>query len=96
MTKQDFLNGESFYLNGDYSKTTTYKMGHKASSLEREYRMTSDVDNVLLSDHIFNIEKIGTKKVHLYTFLLGRKIVDKIRYDDMVAYDRPEVWKDRD
>ncbi len=89
MTKQDFLNGESFYLNGDYSNTTTYKMGHKANSLEREYRMTSDIDNILISDHIFNIEKIGNKMVHLYTFLLGRKIIDKIRYDDMVAYVSP-------
>lgn len=95
MTKQDFLERKSFYLKGDFSNTTTYKMGHKASSLEREYRMTNDIDNILISDHIFNIEKIGTKKVHLYTFLLGRKIVDKIRYDDMVAYDRPELWKDR-
>ena len=46
--------------------------------------MTKDLSNVLLSDHIFNIEKIGTKKVHLYTFLLGRKIKDSIRYDDML------------
>jgi len=84
MTKQDFLNGESFYLNGDYSKTTTYKICHKGSSLEREYRMTKDVHSVLISDHIFNIEKIGTKKVHLYTFLLGRKIKDSIRYEDML------------
>tara|TARA_B110000093_G_C12630618_1_gene270049 strand:- start:146 stop:439 length:294 start_codon:yes stop_codon:yes gene_type:complete len=84
MTKQDFLNGESFYLNGDYSKTTTYKICHKGSSLEREYRMTKDLSNVLISDHIFNIEKIGTKKVHLYTFLLGKKIKDSIRYDDML------------
>ena len=91
MTKQDFLECKSFYLKGDFSNTTTYKMGHKAGSLEREYRMTNDIDNILISDHIFNIEKIGNKMVHLYTFLLGRKIVDKIRYDDMVAYDRPEA-----
>tara|TARA_R110002072_G_scaffold297231_1_gene469767 strand:- start:2180 stop:2461 length:282 start_codon:yes stop_codon:yes gene_type:complete len=89
MTKQDFLNGKSFSLDGDYSSTTTYKICHKGSSLEREYRMTSDVDSVLISDHIYNIEKIGNKMVHLYTFLLGRKIIDKIRYDDMVAYVSP-------
>ena len=91
MTKQVFLERKSFYLKGDFSNTTTYKMGHKAGSLEREYRMTSDVDNVLLSDHIYNIEKIGNKMIHLYTFLLGRKITDRLRYDDMVAYDRPEA-----
>ena len=41
MTKQDFLERKSFYLKGEFSNTTTYKMGHKASSLEREYRMTN-------------------------------------------------------
>ena len=87
MTKQDFLNGKSFSLKGDFSSNTTYKYRAIDSDLgciEREYRMTSDVGNVLLSDHIYNIEKIGTKKVHLYTFLLGRKIKDSIRYEDML------------
>ncbi len=92
MTKQDFLEGKSFSLDGDWSETTTYKYrGGSVEALEREYRMTTDVDNVLLSDHIYNIEKIGNKMIHLYTFLLGRKITDRLRYDDMVAYDRPEA-----
>ena len=87
MTKQEFLEGKSFSLDGDWSKTTTYKYrGGGVEALEREYRMTSDLDNVLISDSIYNIEKIGNKMIHLYTFLLGKKIVDKIRYDDMVEY----------
>jgi len=48
--------------------------------------MHNDIDNVLLSDSIYNIDKIGNKMIHLYTFLLGKKIVDKIRYEDMVEY----------
>ncbi len=89
MTKQEFLSGKSFSLDGDYSKTTTYKYrdrGAELGGLEREYRMYNDTSTVLLSDSIMNIEKIGTKKIHLYTFLLGRKIVDKIRYEDMVEF----------
>ena len=89
MTKQEFLSGKSFSLNGDWSKTTTYKYREGSvefGSLEKEYRMTDDIDRVLLSDAIMNVEKIGTKKVYLYTFLLGRKIVDKIRYEDMVEF----------
>lgn len=89
MTKQEFLSGKSFSLDGDWSKTTTYKYrggSVEFGSLEKEYRMTDDTDTVLLSDAIMNVEKIGTKKVHLYTFLLGRKIVDKIRYEDMVEF----------
>ena len=89
MTKQEFLDGKSFSLDGDWSKTTTYKYrggSVEFGSLEREYRMNDDIDRVLLTDSIMNVEKIGTKKVHLYTFLLGKKIVDKIRYEDMVEF----------
>jgi hypothetical protein len=86
MTKQDFLEGKSFSLDGDWSNNTTYKIGHSGEALQREYRMHNDIDNVLLSDSIMNIDKIGNKMIHLYTFILGRKIVDKIRYDDMVEY----------
>lgn len=89
MTKQEFLDGKSFSLDGDWSKTTTYKYNPdnvEFGSLVKEYRMHDDVNRVLLSDAIMNVEKIGTKQVHLYTFLLGRKIVDKIRYEDMVEF----------
>ena len=87
MTKQDFLEGKSFALNGDYSDTTTYKYrGGNVEALEREYRMFNDIDTVLISDSIMNISKIGNKMIHLYTFILGRKIIDKIRYDDMEEY----------
>ena len=91
MTKQEFLSGKSFSLDGDYSKTTTYKYrgsGVELGALEREYRMYNDIDTVLLSDSIMNLEKIGTKKIHLYTFLLGKKITDKIRFEDMIEYIR--------
>ena len=86
MTKQDFLEGKSFSLNGDWSNTTTYKIGHSGEALQREYRMHNDISTILISDSIMNIEKIGTKKVHLYTFLLGKKIVDRIRFKDMVEF----------
>ena len=87
MTKQEFLEGKSFSLNGDWSNTTTYKYRRgNVEALEREYRMHNDIDNVLMSDSIMNIDKIGNKMIHLYTFILGRKIVDKIRYDDMEEY----------
>ena len=89
MTKEQFLNEVSFSIAGDWSKTTTYKYrgdGAKCGGLDREYRMHNDVNTVLISDHIFNVEKIGTKKVHLYTFLLGKKIVDRIRYEDMIEF----------
>ena len=90
MTKQDFLNGKSFSLKGDFSSTTTYKyraIDSDIGCIEREYRMTNDMNTILLSDNIMNVEKIGTKKVHLFTFLFRDKITKKIPYDEMVGFN---------
>ena len=86
MTKQDFLEGKSFSLDGDWSNNTTYKIGHSGEALQREYRMHNDISTILISDSIMNIEKVGNKMIHLYTFLLGKKIVDRIRFKDMVEF----------
>ena len=87
MTKQEFLDGKSFSL--PYAGDSTYKYNPdnvEFGSLIKEYRMASYSDRVLLSDSIMNIEKIGSKMITLYTFLLGDKIVKKIRYEDMVEF----------
>ena len=89
MTKEQFLNETPFSLNYDYSKESTYvynnpNNGTDKGSLSKEYR-TKD-GKLLISDHLMNIEKIGTKMITLYTFLLGDKIVKKIRYEDMVEF----------
>tara|TARA_R100000951_G_scaffold57084_1_gene47934 strand:+ start:1804 stop:2088 length:285 start_codon:yes stop_codon:yes gene_type:complete len=90
MTKQDFLEGKPFSLKGDFSNTTTYKYRAIDSDLgciEREYRYTKNVNTILLSDNIMNVEKIGTKKVHLFTFLFRDKITKKISYKDMIEFE---------
>jgi hypothetical protein len=89
MTKEEFLSGKSFSLDGDWSETTTYKYtpgSVEFGSLSKEYRMCNELERILLTDSIMNVEKIGTKMVTLYTFLLGDKIVKKIRYEDMVEF----------
>jgi hypothetical protein len=89
MTKEQFLKGSSFSLDGDYSNTTTYRYkndGARYGGIQREYRMYNDVNNILISDHIMNVEKLGNKMVHLYTFILGKKIVDRIRFKDMIEF----------
>lgn len=87
MTKEQFLDGKSFSL--PYAGNSTYKYNPdnvEFGSLIKEYRMHDDINRVLLSDAIMNVEKIGSKMVTLYTFLLGDKIVKKIRYEDMVEF----------
>jgi hypothetical protein len=93
MTKQDFLNGKSFSIKGDFSNTTTYKyraIDSDIGCVEREYRMTNNLNTILITDNIMNVEKIGTKKVHLFTFLFRDKITKKLSYEDMIAFNAVE------
>ena len=95
MTKGQLLKGEAFSLQFTHDQTTTYvlsieedkssKLGLKASALHRQYRHSNSL-SLLLEDHIFNIEKMGSKKIHVYTFLLGKRIKDTIKYKDMVPF----------
>jgi hypothetical protein len=87
MTKQEFLSGKSFSLPYAGSSTYKYTSEHvEFGALTKEYRMSKDDHRVILRDSIMNVEKIGSKIVTLYTFLLGDKIVKKIRYEDMVEF----------
>ena len=93
MTKQDFLNGKSFSLKGDFTSNTTYKYREIDSDLgciEREYRMTNNMNTILISENIMNVEKIGTKKVHCFTFLFRDKKSKKLSYDEMIGFNTVE------
>jgi len=81
MTKQQFLDGKSFSLPYTYSNTTTYKC-EDGRSLIQEYRTKEG--QILISDYIMNIDKIGNKMVTCFTYIIGTKIIKKIRYEDMV------------
>ena len=88
MTKEQFLNGTPFSLNYDYSSDATYVYnipgGRDKGSLSREYRAKDGT--VVLSDHLMNIDKIGRKVITCYCFIIGSKIVKKIRFEDMVEF----------
>ena len=89
MTKEQFLNGTPFSLNYDYSSDATYvysspNNGTERGSLSREYRTKEG--KLLISDHLMNIAKIGNKMITCYTFIIGSKIVKKIRFEDMVEF----------
>ena len=88
MTKEQFLNGTPFSLNYDYSSDATYVYNNPGrrdkGSLSREYRAKDG--NVVLSDHLMNIEKIGRKMITAYCFIIGSKVVKKIRFEDMVEF----------
>mgnify|MGYP003631187290 CR=1 FL=1 len=81
MTKEQVLNGEAFTLPNTYDDTSSYKLDVELSkskvpsknnklrgSLTKQHRMTNTLE-LIFEDYLYNIEKVGTKKVHLYTFM---------------------------
>ena len=98
MTKEQVLNGEAFTLPNTYDDTSSYKLEVELSkskvpsknnklrgSLTKQHRMTNTLE-LIFEDYLYNVEKVGTKKVHLFTFMLGKKVTDTIRYEDMIPF----------
>ena len=98
MTKEQVLNGEAFTLPNIYDDTSSFKLDIERSkskvpsknnklrgSMIKQFRKTNTLE-LLFEDYIFNVDKVGSKKVHLFTFMLGKKIKDTIRYEDMIPF----------
>jgi hypothetical protein len=85
ITKQEFLDGKAFSLDcvyGDYTTFTIYTDREgRAAGLHQQHRGTNN--KVLIEELIMNIDKVGTKMIHVFTYLLGKKVADTIRYADM-------------
>lgn len=81
MTKQQFLDGKSFSLPYTYSDAT-YRSDKDGRCLIQEHRTKEG--ELIISDYLMNIDKIGSKMITCFTFILGTKITKKIRYEDMV------------
>jgi len=93
MTKEQVLKGEAFTVPNTYDDTSSYRLdvrilkgGKKQrGSMIKQHRRTNTLE-LLFEDYIFNVEKIGTKKIHLFTYMLGKKITDTVRYEDMIPF----------
>ena len=81
MTKQEFLTGREFKI-----ETGNYKFIPGKDAIHRVYR-TSDGNRVLFEDHQCNIDKIGTKDFTAYTFVLGKYIKIKHRFEDLPLHE---------
>ncbi len=85
MTKQEFLNGVSFKVKGfgNYKGGNTYKY---AECIVEESRSSID-DRVVLSSYHCNVLKIGSKSFSGVTFIMGKRVNIKYRFEDLIAYE---------
>ena len=83
-TKNDLLSGKSFSLPNQLSKRDTYKLTDDAMSVIKEYRKKDG--EVLFTDYLGNIEKLGRTQMTVYTFFFDKRVTKKIRYEDMIEF----------
>ena len=78
MTKQEFITGVEFEMNGNFFKK-------EDNTITKVYR-SSDRSRTVMEDYHMNIEKIGKVQFECYTFLLGKRIVRKVRFDGLEVF----------
>lgn len=78
MTKQEFLSGVEFEMNGNFFKK-------EDNTITKVYR-SQDRSRIVMEDHHMNIENISRVGFECYTFLLGKRIVRKVRFDEVEIF----------
>ena len=78
MTKEEFITGVEFEINGNFFK--------KEDNIITKVYRSSDRSRVVMEDHHMNIEKIGRVGFESYTYMLGQKVVRKIKFSDLEVF----------
>ena len=85
MTKEQFLNGTQFYVGSKKYKGDSTYCFNEAGSISRQSRSSVD-DRVVIDDYECNVTKIGRVGFEGFTFVMGKKVVVKIRFEDLVEF----------
>ena len=85
MTKEQFLSGANFYIGRKkYKGDSTYNF-NGAGSISRQSRSSID-ERVVLDDYECNIFKMGRVGFEGFTFVMGKKVLVKVRFSDLVEF----------
>jgi len=84
MTREQFLNGTQFYVGRKkYKGDSTYS--YDVGSISRQSRSSVD-ERIVLDDYECNIIKTGRVGFVGFTFVLGKKVVVKYRFENLVEF----------
>jgi hypothetical protein len=78
MTKEDFIAGVEFEIRGNFFK-------REDNTITKVYR-SHDRSRVVMEDYHMNIEKIGRVGFESYNYMLGQKVVRKIKFSDLEVF----------
>ena len=86
MTKEQFLNGTKFYIKGKkYKGDSTYNF-NGAGSISKQSRSSID-ERVVIDDYECNIFKMGRVGFEGFTFVMGKKVLVKVKFKDLVPFE---------
>lgn len=85
MTAEQFLNGTSFTVGAPmYKGAETFK--YDGSCIIRESRSSAD-QRVLFFSHECNIIKVGRTGFTGFSFVVGKRVNIKYRFEDLVMFE---------
>ena len=87
MTKEQFLSGAPFYIGKkSYKGDSTYYYHSNANCISRQSRSSVD-ERVVLDGYECTITKIGRVGFAGMTYVLGKKVVVKYKFDDLLMFE---------
>ena len=89
MTREQFLNGTKFYIGQKkYKGDSTYSF--EGGHISRQSRSSID-ERVVLDDYECNVIKTGRVGFSAFTYVLAKKVVVKLRFEDLVEFKQEEA-----
>ena len=87
MTKEQFLNGTIFKVEGStYKGACTYNYSKDASCIMKQSRSSID-ERVVISDYECNVPKITKLGFEGFTYVMKKRIVVKYKFTDLVEFE---------
>lgn len=85
MTKQQFQDGLHFKIKGevDYKGANTYY--YENDSICQASRSSID-ERVVIEQYHMNIRKIGVSSFTGFTYIMNKKVVIRLKFDDLILY----------
>jgi len=85
MTREQFISGTPFYIKRKaYKGDSTYYF-NEVGSICRQSRSSVD-ERIVMNDYECNISKVGKVGFEGFTFVMGKKVVVKNRFEDLVPF----------
>ena len=89
MTKEQFTSATPFYIGGKkYNGDKTYYFENNC--IVRQVRSSED-DRVILENYECNVVKVGRVGFTGFTYVMGKKVVVKLKFADLVEFQSEEA-----